>query len=131
MYNTLTSFLSNKVVVGDVLSCNNVVAKQVCSDHISLPPTAGILDPGSALCPERQRVLRDMSKIIQTEEQWPDPLPRPCCMVDPAEEQGLRRRLVGCGLASLLAENEVPVGSCGRKLLAGVFAVPHKSDSDR
>ena len=92
---------------------------------------AGILDPCTALCPERQRVLRDLSKIIKIEEHWPDPLPRPCLMVNPAEEQGLRHRLVGCGLASLLAEDEVPVDSYGRKLLAGVFAVPHKADADR
>ena len=131
LYDTISSFYSNDVVVGDVSSCNNVAARQVRNEHISLPSTAGILDPCTALCPERQRVLKDMRQIIKPEEQWPDPLPRPCFMVDPAEEQGLRVRLVGCGLASLLAENEVPTDSYGRKLLAGVFAVPHKSDSDR
>ena len=131
LYDTLTLFRSNNVAVGDVSSCSNVVAKQVRSEHISLPPTAGILGPCATLCPERHRVLRDMSKIIETEEQWPNPLPRRCFMVGPAKDQGLRRTLVGCGLASLLAEDEVPVDSHGRKLLAGVLAVPHKSDSDR
>ena len=54
-YDTLISFHSNSVVAGDVASCIKVVAKQVHTKHISLPSTAGILDPCAALCPDAKR----------------------------------------------------------------------------
>ena len=48
-------------------------------------------------------------------------------MVDPAEEQSVSLRLVGCALASSLADDEVPVDSYGCKVLAGVFVALARS----
>ena len=76
-------------------------------------------------------MLKNLNRIVKPEEQWPDPLPRPCHMVAAADEPALRKKLVGCGLASLIEEKEVPVCRRGRKLLAGLFTVPHKAESDR
>ena len=47
------------------------------------------------------------------------------------EEQFLRHLLLANGMCSLIPEEEVPTTNAGRKLLAGLFCVPHKNDFDR
>ena len=52
-------------------------------------------------------------------------------MVEQSNERALRHVLVHCGLASLIDEQDVPLDQNNRKLLAGIFTVPHKAESDR
>ena len=75
--------------------------------------------------------LHDDNNLVLPTSEWPDPLPRPCLMISPSDERQLRHALVKCGLASLIPEEEVAVGADFRKLIAGLFTVPHKPESDR
>ena len=47
------------------------------------------------------------------------------------DKQSLRARLVSCGLAGLILVEEVHFDGTGKKILAGLFAVPHKHIPDR
>ena len=100
-------------------------------DRIALPAAAGKCESCKYLSPERQEVYSDLSKIVKSEDEWTHPLPRPCHMISPENEKVFRRRLVECDMAELILENDVPVDRFGRKLLAGMFAVEHKIESDR
>ena len=76
-------------------------------------------------------MLRDLHRIVLPESEWPHPLPRPCHMSSKQDKQSLRARLVSCGLAGLILVEEVHFDGTGRKILAGLFAVPHKHIPDR
>ena len=131
LYKAIHTFSNGNSQIGVFIRSDNVVAKYVDPTRVSLPVKAVGLDPTHFLCPQRRRSLRDLSRLVLPECEWPHPLPRPCHMFKPDLEQNLRAKLIQCGLASLIREEEVPSGNSGRKIFAGLFAVPHKAASDR
>ena len=52
-------------------------------------------------------------------------------MVNPNVEDELRHVLLASNMCILIPESEVETTPDGRLLLAGLFAVPHKVDTDR
>ncbi len=63
--------------------------------------------------------------------EWVVPLPKPCLMTDPEEERKLRALLISSCMAELVPEHLALLTSFGRKVLSGLFAVPHKEEADR
>ena len=52
-------------------------------------------------------------------------------MVGKREEQVMRKLLIDSSMCVLLPEDQIPRTSSGRKILSGLFCVPHKDHSDR
>lgn len=119
------------VSIGSNLKRVVVSARPVVPSRVSLPVKAGCCEPEAFLCEERRAVLRDLSKVVLDEEYWATPLPRPCHMISASDEVVLRRSLLEREMVVLIKERDVPVDRVGRKLLAGLFCVEHKFDSDR
>ena len=126
--------LSSEADVGEPVDGNVTCAKEVVCDRVSMPVVAGVCDPVKHmqhLCPQEASVLKHLEQLVEPESCWPAVLPRQCHMISEAEEAKLRLKLHLSGMAVLIAEDDVPVDSKGRKLLAGLFCVAHKLDKDR
>ena len=117
--------------VGSSTLAKSVGARDVVVDRISIPRHAGTCDPQQFLQDKYLDAYVRIDSLVLPVSEWLNPLPKPCLMIDPSQEQLLRRRLVESGMAVLLEESLVPRGPTGRKLLAGVFCVEHKRDRDR
>ena len=128
---SLKELESKNLKPGDCAQIYNRPPKPVLPERVSLPERAGLCSPENYLCAERARVYRDLERIILPEESWRYPIPKPCTFCSKTDECFLRKVLVGSEMAELVLEDEVPCGSRGRKLLAGLFAVVHKPTSDR
>ncbi len=105
--------------------------RPVVPARISIPARAGTCDPEKFLSGVQLRIYQNLDGLVLPEEQWEDPLPRPCHMVSVEDESVLRRMLCESGMAELVPESEVPRGRGNRKLLSGLFSVPHKIEKDR
>ena len=116
---------------GDSTKVFDIPPQAVDPSRVSLPKTAGTCDPGDYLCGEWAKVYADMKQLVKDGDEWGMPLPRPCHFVSQANEICLRKLLCGSGMAKLIEEQEIPRTRGGRKLLAGLFTVPHKVTSDR
>ena len=128
---TVTRFRFDNVLVGDNHKHFAVTAQYVDPSRISLPVAAAVVDPCDHIPLERAAVLRNLDCLVLPQSEWEQTLPRPCHMVEQSNERALRHVLVHCGLASLIDEQNVPLDQNNRKLLAGIFTVPHKAESDR
>ena len=106
-------------------------ALPVISERVAMPVKAGGCDPLAYLAPCARAELRDLEAMLLPEEKWPSPLPRQCHMISDIEESRLRRKLLKAGMACLIAEEDVPRSASCRKLLAGLFCVKHKLETDR
>ena len=114
-----------------MMRATTITAKPVVASRIALPTKAGQCDPElfRDACEVAER--RNLVHMVLAEERQPRPLPRGCLLVDAREERALRCRMVECGMAVLVPEGEVPLDADGRKIHAGLFAVPHKAHCDR
>ena len=83
------------------------------------------------MCVERQKILADLSKVIVPESLWPSLLPRPCYWISRPDVTKLISLLLASGMAEVVEASAVPLDSRGRYTVAGLFAVPHKAESDR
>jgi hypothetical protein len=71
------------------------------------------------------------SRVQDTKPEWAQvDLPKLCFQVSVEDERILRQRFLPTGMASLVAEDDVPVTSSGRPLLTGMFAVMNKLHAD-
>jgi len=107
-----------------------VPAQPVKAARISMPTQAGISRPEDLLYEARSAVLRAYGDMVLPESEWPRAPVRSCHWVDPSEEPGLRRKLLEAGMAEVIPASSVPVVG-GRPVVAGLFSVPHKPESDR
>jgi hypothetical protein len=126
----LSDLTHKEIKPGQTVSPRQTTAKYVDPDRISVPEKAGGVDPIKLLCPERQKILKDLSVLVLPEDQWPV-LPRGCYMIARTREAEFRRLLLKHEMAVLIPEDEVPRDYKGRKLLSGAFCVEHKIESDR
>lgn len=103
------------------------VALPVTADCVSVPERAGAVDPTKYLSPERAKIMKDSSCLVLPEDEWPCPLPDVCHRVSPTEEARLRKLLIDSNMVGLVRAEEVPCCPVsGRRLVAGLFGVPHK-----
>ena len=128
---TLKRFRFANVLVKDNHKHFAVTAQYVDPSRISLPVAAAVVDPRDHIPPDKAAVLKNLDCLVLPQSEWEQTLPRPCHMVEQSKERALRHVLVHCGLASLIDEQNVPFERNGRKLLAGIFTVPHIAESDR
>ena len=61
----------------------HTVAGNIDLSRISLPKSAGLIQPLDFLCPERARVFKGLNKIVLPHNLWPTPGVKPCMMIDP------------------------------------------------
>ena len=105
-------------------------ARAVDPSRVSVPVRAATLSPLKYICPERGNILQDLSCLVIEEDLWPA-IPKPCLMLSKEHEQSMRKLLLSTGMCQLIREADVPRSRSGRKLLSGLFSVPHKPHSDR
>lgn len=113
----------------------NTVAQDVDVDRVALPAQGSSVRPVDVLsdgpCPARAHVCRGLRRLEEPLPAWLNPTLRPCHRIDPEAEFQLARRLIGCDMACLLEESEIPVGPDGRPLVGGWFAVDHSRGRQR
>jgi hypothetical protein len=102
-----------------------VTAQRVDAQQLRLPEAAGQLCTESLLPVDLAAQFRDGAARTLATADIPEPLPRPCFMVDKTEEKLLRRRLVEAGMVTLLPESQIARRQNDRLLLNGCFGVPH------
>ena len=105
-------------------------ALPVIPDRVQLPQPAGVLDPADVLPEPRRSQFLDLPARTLPDHDQVD-LPNFCYHVSEDAELVLRKRFLDCGLAGLIAEEDIPLTNEGRPLLGGMFAVPHKKEKDR
>ena len=131
LFDAITSLKDVRFAAGETSADKHVAAQSVDPSRISLPERVGTVDPLKFLCPERQHVLDHLDALVLPEDRWPSPLPRPCHMVSPKDEAAVNQKMIDSKMAVLVDESLIPRGGDGRKLLSGLFCVPHKLESDR
>ena len=93
------------------------VAMQVKVDRVAVPQNAGQIKPEDILKGDKRESFLNRDNLPPDEV--PE-LPRPCFMVDPLDEPELRRKLIECGMAVLIDEDDISRRTDGR-LLFGRF----------
>ena len=81
--------------------------------------------------PEKQRVLKDVSKLAVDASLLEGEIVRSCHWVSRSDEAELRRRMLACGMAEVVPAELAQKDSRGKALAAGLFCVPHKESKDR
>ena len=115
-----------------VVLINTIQAQEVQPDSISLPSTAAITDLSLHLSYEQNRALVSESGLVLPESECPSPPPRPCLIIRPDVEQMLRKSWCSVvWVPSFILESHIATCFRGRKLIAELFIVPHRADSDR
>jgi hypothetical protein len=117
--------------IGSFCDVTNVDAREVDPERISVPSAAAIILPQDHISPERARVLNDLTKIVIEDEFLPETIEDSCHWITKENETRLRSRLLECGMAEVVLASLVPRSPEGKRLVAGLFAVTHKSTSDR
>ena len=106
------------------------MAMPVDPSRVKVPKAAGAVQPAKVLPEHLGSTFLDAKSRVR--EGWEHAHPARFCLRIAAEhEPELRLRFLESGMSVLLAEDLVPRFANGRLLLAGMFAVPHKHDSDR
>ena len=131
LHEAINSLVARELIPGSSCKPPEASAKAVDPARISLPERAAVCKPEDFLCKERRAVLKDLRSIILPERGWPHPLPQPCHWITRADEVRLRASLLRSGMAEVISADRVPRDSRGRRIVAGLFTVPHKVESDR
>lgn len=106
------------------------VAKSVKPTRMSLPDVAGIIDPADHLKADRRQTFIDM--INQVPHDIPPEVPtKGCFMVDPSDVVEVYSKLLRSGVATLIPVDQALKDSEGNIISGGLFAVPHKPQTDR
>ena len=106
------------------------VAKNVKPDRMSLPERAGIVEPQAFLKGKHLETFRNMSRTVPHGVE-PDHPTVGCYRVEPQDVGEVNRKLLDSGVATLIPEEFAMRDSRGNIISGGLFAVDHKSHSDR
>ena len=127
---TLIQIAKSSQYKGLDLSSAVNTAKSVKPDRMSLPEEAGVIDPKLFLKGEHLDVFCNMSELVPVKPP-PDPTVKGCFKVDKDDVRAVYTRLLESGVAVLLPEELAVRDSKGNIITGGLFAVDHKSSSDR
>ena len=97
---------------------------------MSLPETAGIVDPADFLKGEQLEQFRSMPSEIPIEA-MPSSSLKPCHRVRDSDVVGVYTKLLRSGVAVLLPEEDGLYDKQGNLIAGGLFGVAHKEHSDR
>ena len=89
----LSSFELTSLHDKDPFGRGVTTAKPVDISRVSLPTRVGSCDPAQWVPPQSSWVLSDPSRLISPQDEWPDPLPVPCHMIDPKSEIAVSKQL--------------------------------------
>ena len=97
---------------------------------MSLPETAGIIEPRRFLKGQRLEAFNSMATTVplDTEPVFPT---LGCFKVEPHDMEAVNQKLLGSGVATLIPEELGLKDRAGRTITGGLFAVDHKATSDR
>ena len=105
-------------------------AMNVVPSRMSLPEQAGVTDPKDHLKGEPLEAFRSMHQWAPLDERPIAPT-RPVFKVLPEDIEEVYDKLLGSKVACLIPVEEALKDSDGRVISGGLFAVPHKAESDR
>ena len=106
------------------------VAMPVVAQRIAVPTNAGTVDPVEWLPADKAEVVRRLDELLLPPALW-DEVVTACHRVPKAEEAGLMKKLLECGMVSLFPEDELPRDPKGKPLVAGLFCVKKNEKEDR
>ena len=106
------------------------VAKNVAPHRMSLPETAGIIDPKKFLKGPQLEAFEQMHSSVPHGVEPLAPT-KGCFKVQPEDLKAVNHKLLKSGVATLIPEHMGLKDSRGRLITGGLFAVDHKPDSDR
>ena len=106
------------------------VAKDVKPERMSLPSTAGIIDPKKFLKGHHLESFMNMARDIPSHDTPVNPT-KGCFKVRDQDLIAVYHKLLDSGVAVLLPENQAVRDDEGRIITGGLFAVDHKPSSDR
>ena len=114
----------------DTITENFSSAMDVRPNRMSLPECAGIIDPSDFL---KDQQLKEFTNILNVVPHniSPEPPTKGCFKVKPNEVKEVYTRLLESGVATLIPEEMALRDESGRIVSGGLFAVPHKANSDR
>ena len=105
-------------------------AMDVHPSRMSLPETAGIINPADHLKGSHLEAFENMLEVVPHDVP-PDPPTKGCFKVRPQDMTEVYSKLLESGVATLIPEKLALRDESGNIVSAGLFAVPHKPDSDR
>jgi hypothetical protein len=114
----------------DCSGVSNSVACEIDPLRISLPASAGLVDPLPFLYPSQQAVHNDMSSLLIPQEEWEE-FPEACQSVSKESEEIFVRRLLESNMCVSVEEELLPCAKSGRKLVGGLFGAPESNDKRR
>ena len=106
------------------------VAKAVEPTRMSLPDVAGIIDPADHLKGDRRQTFLDMVRQVPHDIPPENPT-KGCFMVNPSDTFEVYSKLLNSGVATLIPVDHALKDSKGNVISGGLFAVPHKPQTDR
>ena len=106
------------------------VAKDVKPERMSLPATAGIIDPKDFLKGHHLKSFKNMARDVPLLDTPPNPT-KGCFKVKDHDLIAVYHKLLDSGVAVLLHESQGVRDEEGRMITGGLFAVDHKTNSDR
>lgn len=99
-------------------------------ERMSLPEQAGIIDPVTHLKGVHKEAFLNMHNDIPIHEPPPDPV-QSCFKVRDHDVVAVYERLLDSGVGILIPEEMALKDHSGKIISGGLFAVPHKENSDR
>ena len=105
-------------------------ARPVQPARMSLPEVAGIIDPVDHLKREHLESFLQMPQTVPHDVP-PESPTKGCFKVNPEDVVEVYTKLLDSGVATLIPESQALRNSQGEIISGGLFAVPHKTDTDR
>ena len=105
-------------------------ARPVQPARMSLPEVAGIIDPVDHLKHEHLESFLQMPQTVPHDVP-PESPTKGCFKVNPEDVVEVYTKLLDSGVATLIPESQALRNSQGEIISGGLFAVPHKTDTDR
>ena len=100
------------------------VAKNVKPDRMSLPTTAGVVDPRNFLKGAHLEAFNRMAEVVPHDVEPLHPTVG-CYKVEPSDVLAVNRKLLASGVATLIPEQLAMRDSQGSVITGGLFAVDH------
>ena len=97
------------------------VAEEVVPDAIDRPTTASSLYIGDCLFGSDKEQYEYPAGLVTPQALW-GAIPKPCHRISPANEAIMAERLLSCGMAGIIPEDELAQHN-GRPMVGGFFAV--------
>ncbi len=114
----------------NIITENISSAMDVRPNRMSLPECAGIIDPSDFLKGQHLKDFTDIQNVVPHDIS-PEPPTKGCFKVRPDEVREVYTRLLESGVATLIPEEMALRDESGRIVSGGLFAVPHKAETDR